>query len=102
MAKTSAFDMKDTQLTQQQMMVMAQALKTAIDVTCECGCMVFNEGFKLKQLSKLITGESQNRILPIPVAYCVKCHKEYIPEEQREEKSAPSDNVIMMDFKNKK
>jgi hypothetical protein len=96
MAKNDKLNMKND-LSQEQVKLMAQALMNAESVQCKCGNSTFIEGFKLKKMSRLLTGDTQDRILPIPSVICSKCHEELNPEKQEENK-----DVITLDFKNKK
>ncbi len=50
------------------------ALKNAEDILCKCGSSVFSQGSKLKKLSRILTGEPEDAIVPIPVVYCIKCN----------------------------
>ncbi len=98
MAKNNKLDMSN--LTDEQIAMATQALKAAKDVSCGCGSVIFHQGVKLKQLSRLLTGESQDAIVPIPAMFCVKCFQELSLEDKSEQK--PKENVIEFDFRNKK
>ena len=88
-------NMNNTKLTPEQINMMAQALKTAKDIVCKsCGGQIFAEGIRLKELSKIITGDTQNQLIPIPAFFCVKCHTELKQEDL--EKPA-EENVIYLD-----
>lgn len=83
-----------SKLSQEQMIMLAGAIKNAKDITCECGGKIFNQGTKLKELSKLLTGADENNLYPIPALFCIKCLKELNLEEEK-----PKDNEIILDFK---
>jgi DNA-directed RNA polymerase subunit RPC12/RpoP len=49
-------------------------LKDSEELTCEeCGSDVFEEKLMIRKISKFITGQSQDSIMPIPVIACSKC-----------------------------
>jgi DNA-directed RNA polymerase subunit RPC12/RpoP len=49
-------------------------LKDSTGIKCEnCGSQVFKEGYLLRKISKLLTGESNDIIQPIPVFTCSDC-----------------------------
>jgi hypothetical protein len=62
--------------TPEQMEMAAKAIKNAKDITCKCGCSIFTQGAKIKQLSRLLTGSNKDEIIPIPTLFCVKCFSE--------------------------
>ena len=52
------------------------------------GNVVFNEGFILRKVSKFVTGQSEDGVIPIPIFYDVQTGKiltETLPEPLREE-----------------
>ena len=52
------------------------------------GNVVFNEGFILRKVSKFVTGQSEDGVIPIPVFYDVQTGKvlmETLPKDLREE-----------------
>ena len=52
------------------------------------GNVVFNEGFILRKVSKFVTGQSEDGVIPIPVFYDVQTGKvlvETLPKELRED-----------------
>ncbi len=55
--------------------ISAQAVKDAPWVECEkCQSQVFTqERIKIKQISKFLTGASQDSIIPMPVIACAEC-----------------------------
>jgi uncharacterized Zn finger protein len=54
-------------------------------MTCdECGHEVFQEGMMLRKVSKFLTGNPQDGLVPIPVFMCTKCghiNQEFLPKE---------------------
>ena len=56
-------------------------------VKCEkCGGEVFTQGFMMRRVSPILTGDGRPGIIPIPVFVCDKCghvNSEFIPEEIR-------------------
>ena len=65
-------------------------LKDAKELTCqECGGSIFIEGTKFLKVSKLLTGQSQDAIMPVPVYLCGDCGEiceELLPKEFQKEK----------------
>jgi len=45
-------------------------------ITCECGSELFTECIRVRRLSRLLTGEPEDRIFPLPVVVCKSCGKE--------------------------
>lgn len=87
MAKNSKLDMN--KLSQEQMIMIAGAIKNAKDISCgECGGKIFNQGTKLKEVSKLLTGEAQDTIYPIPALFCIRCFKELILDNPEKKESS--------------
>lgn len=53
--------------------ILAQ-LKDAIDLKCsECGHMYFKEVYRVKKISKFLTGDKKDAIVPLPVLVCSNC-----------------------------
>ena len=51
-------------------------LKDATDVKCEdCGSLNFREALLIKRISKILTGDLKDTIVPLPVIVCDKCGK---------------------------
>jgi hypothetical protein len=54
-------------------------------MTCdECGHEVFQEGMMLRKVSKFLTGNPQDGLVPIPIFMCSKCggvNQEFLPKE---------------------
>ena len=49
-------------------------LKDSEELRCEnCECDIFEEKLMIRKISKFITGQPQDSIMPIPVIACSKC-----------------------------
>ena len=62
-------------------------LNDARDMNCECGNNVFMPGVRFKKLSKIMTGQPQDTIIPIELYLCTQCGKalqELLPTELRD------------------
>jgi uncharacterized Zn finger protein len=61
------------------------SLDKTVAMTCdECGHEVFQEGMMLRKVSKFLTGNAQDGLVPIPVFMCSKCghvNQEFLPKE---------------------
>jgi len=44
-------------------------------VICECGSIHWNSAFVLKKVSRLISDDGQEGLIPVPDMICVKCNK---------------------------
>lgn len=68
----------------QQMKVNVSLDKTT-GIKCEeCGCETFQEALMLRKVSKFLTGQNQDGVLPIPTFVCSKCghvNKDFYPKE---------------------
>ena len=65
-------------------------LNDARDMNCDCGNNTFMPGFRFKKMSKLITGQAQDAIIPIEMYLCTQCGKalqELLPLELRDKPS---------------
>jgi hypothetical protein len=65
-------------------------LNDARDMNCECGNNAFMPSFRFKKLSKLVTGQSQDSIIPIELYLCTQCGKalqELLPIELQDKKN---------------
>lgn len=50
-------------------------LEDTIGIKCErCHSEVFNEGLLLRSVSRFITGNAQDSIMPLQVFKCASCH----------------------------
>jgi len=70
---------------QDQRVKLNVALDKTTGVKCEsCGSETFQEALLLRKVSKFLTGQAQDGILPIPTFVCSKCrhiNKEFYPKE---------------------
>jgi uncharacterized Zn finger protein len=61
------------------------SLDKTIAITCEeCGGQVFTEGVMLRKVSRFLTGQMQDGLVPIPVFACNSCNhvnEEFLPKE---------------------
>jgi len=67
------------------------SLNDARDMNCDCGNNLFLPAVRFKKVSRLITGEAKDSVLPIQVYLCTQCSKalqELLPEELRDQKIA--------------
>jgi len=61
-------------------------------VCANCGGLYFRQVLALNKVSKLLTGEAQDSVIPVPTFRCDDCG--YIPEEFRpveQEQTKPDD-----------
>jgi len=65
------------EITQEQAAMLNSYLQNQPFLKCVCGSEIFNEVTKLKRISKLISGTSNDVLVPIPALVCVKCNKEF-------------------------
>jgi hypothetical protein len=64
--------------------------QSAALVCKKCGCDYFLEASKFRIISKLLTGTTQDAVIPIPIFLCANCGEvlqELVPEQIREETS---------------
>ena len=70
---------------QDQRMKLNVSLDKTTGVVCEsCGSETFQEALLLRKVSKFLTGQPQDGILPIPTFVCSKCghvNEEFYPKE---------------------
>jgi hypothetical protein len=74
----------------EQGLPLGMNLNDARNMDCECGNNTFMPGFRFKKMSKLITGQAQDAIIPIEVYLCTQCGKalqELLPLELRDKPS---------------
>jgi hypothetical protein len=60
-------------------------------MVCECGNKTFMPGYRFKKLSKIMTGNAQDSIIPIEMYLCTQCGKalqELLPLELRDTPSS--------------
>ncbi len=75
----------------EQGLPMGINLNDARDMECECGNKVFMSGFRFKKLSRLVTGQAQDSVIPIETYLCTQCGKalqELLPLELRDKPSS--------------
>ena len=75
----------------EQGLPMGININDARDMDCECGNKVFMPGFRFKKLSRLVTGQAQDSIIPIEMYLCTQCGKalqELLPLEFRDKPSS--------------
>jgi DNA-directed RNA polymerase subunit RPC12/RpoP len=75
----------------EQGLPMGININDARDMDCECGGKVFMQGFRFKKLSRLVTGQAQDSIIPIEMYLCTQCGKaleELLPLELRDKPSS--------------
>ena len=66
------------------------SLKDARDMNCDCGNNTCMPGYRFKKLSKIMTGQPQDTVIPIEMYLCTACGKplqELLPIELREVKT---------------
>ena len=67
-----------------QMKIMSH-MKDSTGIKCEkCESQIFQEGYLLRKISKLLTGEMNDIVQPIPVFSCSKCghiNSEFKPKD---------------------
>jgi uncharacterized Zn finger protein len=60
-------------------------LKDTKEVSCpQCGSLIFKEAFMLRTLSRIMTGESKDTLVTVPIVVCDSCgaaFQEMLPEE---------------------
>ena len=70
---------------QQKPMQLKVSLDKTVPITCEsCGSSAFQEAIMLRKVSKFLTGDAQDGVLPIQTFVCAKCghiNEEFMPKE---------------------
>ena len=70
---------------QQKPMQLKVSLDKTLPIICEeCGSQAFQEAVMLRKVSKFLTGDSQDGVLPIATFVCAKCghvNAEFMPKE---------------------
>ena len=65
------------------------SLDKTIAITCEeCGGQVFTEGVMLRKVSRFLTGNAVDGLVPIPVFACTSCQHvnvEFLPAELKKD-----------------
>ena len=72
-------------MSQQKQMQVKIPLDKTTGVTCEeCGANAFQEALMLRKVSRFLTGDAQDGVMPIAIFACVKCghvNQEFYPKE---------------------
>ena len=79
---------------QQQMQITPEMLENSETIKTPNGGVVFHQGFILRKVSKFLTGQDQDGIIPIPVFYDPETGKVLegmVPEMLKEDLK---DNII--------
>lgn len=76
-------------------------LNQTTPIVCKnCAGEIFTEGLLMRKASRLLTGTSQDALVPIPIMYCIKCHtiaEETLPiqlKQMNEKPEPPSSQLI--------
>lgn len=65
------------QMSASEKLAFLTLIKNSETLKCpQCGNESFYEGVKLKKISRFITKEDKDTILPVPGFYCIKCTSE--------------------------
>lgn len=66
------------------------SLDKTLPITCdECENHTFTEAVILREVSRFLTGQMQDGLVPIPVFACLKCghvNDKFLPDELKKEK----------------
>ena len=72
-------------MNQQKPVQLKVSLDKTLPITCEeCGSHAFQEALMLRKVSKFLTGEMQDGVIPIATFVCTKCghvNKDFYPKE---------------------
>ena len=66
-------------------------LNDARDMNCECGGKIFLPAYRFKKISRLLTGQPKDSVMPIELYVCASCGtalNELLPQELQETKIA--------------
>ena len=70
---------------QQKPMQLKVSLDKTTPIACEeCGSQAFQEALMLRKVSKFLTGDAQDGVLPISTFVCAKCghvNQDFMPKE---------------------
>lgn len=64
-------------------------LNDARDMVCGCGGKIFLPAYRFKKISRLLTGQPKDSVMPIEVYVCASCGtpiQELLPQELQETK----------------
>ena len=65
------------------------SLDKTVPITCEkCDTQTFQEAVILRKVSRFLTGQAQDGLVPIPVFCCTSCghvNSEFLPAELKKE-----------------
>jgi len=77
---------------QKQQVQLKISLDKTTPITCDtCGSQAFQEALMLRKVSKFLTGDAQDGVIPIQTFVCTKCggiNKEFWPKELTKDKDA--------------
>ena len=61
-------------------------LEDTTEIKCdECGSNIFQQGVLLRNISRFITGGTQDSVMPLAVFYCTKCghvNEQFLPKQK--------------------
>ena len=60
---------------QTQLKITPEIIKSQRTLTCDCGGLLFHEGFIFKKISAIISPNGKEEIFPINVIICEACGK---------------------------
>ena len=70
---------------QKQPVQLKVSLDKTTPVSCDtCGSQAFQEALMLRKVSKFLTGDAQDGVIPIQTFVCAKCggiNKEFLPKD---------------------
>lgn len=76
---------------QQKPVQLKVSLDKTLPIVCEsCGGQAFQEALMLRKVSKFLTGDAQDGVLPIQTFVCTKCghiNADFMPKELSESKA---------------
>lgn len=70
---------------QQKPVQLKVSLDKTLPILCEeCGSQAFQEALMLRKVSKFLTGDAQDGVLPVATFVCAKCghvNSDFMPKE---------------------